>query len=152
MPICLLACWSVTLCRSEVDHEQMTRCLVRELTSLLKLSGVKTVTSVYFGGGASSNCTRIQAYTHMLTQSKVPCVYSQALPVWPGLALWRQSSAVSGNTLSSWQGQWLRWRLTHLCTDRQTEVACFSCRGSLLALLLGFMNIVRSAELSKWLE
>ena len=29
----------------------MTKCLVKELTSLIKLSGIGTVTSVYFGGG-----------------------------------------------------------------------------------------------------
>ena len=34
-----------------MDHVGMTRCLVKELASLIELSGIKTVTSVYFGGG-----------------------------------------------------------------------------------------------------
>ena len=37
--------------RSNVDHVRMTRCLVEELKSLLALSGIGNVTSVYFGGG-----------------------------------------------------------------------------------------------------
>ncbi|CAI8044547.1 Radical S-adenosyl methionine domain-containing protein 1, mitochondrial [Geodia barretti] len=40
--------------RSSVDHTGMTKCLVKELTSLIKLSGIGTVTSVYFGGGTPS--------------------------------------------------------------------------------------------------
>lgn len=46
--------------RKHVDHTGMTRCLVKELTSLIKLSGIKTVTSVYFGGGNDSiACVRL---------------------------------------------------------------------------------------------
>lgn len=37
--------------RNNIDEERMTRCLIQELTSLLSLSGIKTVTSMYFGGG-----------------------------------------------------------------------------------------------------
>lgn len=57
---CLLMCISVVafffpcvgVCaRSEVDDQRMTRCLIQELATLIKLSGIKTVTSVYFGGG-----------------------------------------------------------------------------------------------------
>jgi hypothetical protein len=39
-------------CRNEVDHESMARSLVEEIKSLLKMSSITDVTSVYFGGGA----------------------------------------------------------------------------------------------------
>ena len=39
--------------RSDVDHARMTTCLVKELISLIKLSGIKKISSVYFGGGDS---------------------------------------------------------------------------------------------------
>lgn len=37
-----------------VDHYRMRKCLVTETENLLKLSGVKKITSVYFGGGTPS--------------------------------------------------------------------------------------------------
>ncbi|XP_035826676.1 radical S-adenosyl methionine domain-containing protein 1, mitochondrial isoform X2 [Aplysia californica] len=37
-----------------VDHERMRRCLVRELKTVLGLSGVSSVSSVFFGGGTPS--------------------------------------------------------------------------------------------------
>ena len=46
--------------RKHVDHTGMTKCLVKELKSLINLSGIKTVTSVYFGGGNDSIvCVRL---------------------------------------------------------------------------------------------
>ena len=42
--------------RSNVDNTGMTKCLVKELASLIKLSQIKTVTSVYFGGGEIEQC------------------------------------------------------------------------------------------------
>ncbi|RMX54672.1 hypothetical protein pdam_00009310 [Pocillopora damicornis] len=37
-----------------VDHNRMRKCLVTETETLLKLSGVKKISSVYFGGGTPS--------------------------------------------------------------------------------------------------
>lgn len=37
-----------------VDHDRMRKCLVTETETLLKLSGVKKISSVYFGGGTPS--------------------------------------------------------------------------------------------------
>ena len=38
-------------CSRKVDHQRMRKCLVTETETLLHLSGVKRITSVYFGGG-----------------------------------------------------------------------------------------------------
>lgn len=40
--------------QSSIDHKRMTSCLVTEAKTLLTLSGVEAVTSVYFGGGTPS--------------------------------------------------------------------------------------------------
>jgi len=37
-----------------VDHQRMRKCLVTETETLLQLSGVKRISSVYFGGGTPS--------------------------------------------------------------------------------------------------
>ena len=42
--------------RKSVDNEEMTKCLVKEVGSLLNLSGIREVTSVYFGGGMHESC------------------------------------------------------------------------------------------------
>ncbi|XP_073246393.1 radical S-adenosyl methionine domain-containing protein 1, mitochondrial-like isoform X1 [Porites lutea] len=39
---------------NSVDHYRMKKCLVAETKTLLQLSGVKKITSVYFGGGTPS--------------------------------------------------------------------------------------------------
>ena len=36
---------------NNVDHHRMRNCLVTETETLLRLSGVKRISSVYFGGG-----------------------------------------------------------------------------------------------------
>ncbi|XP_064621389.1 radical S-adenosyl methionine domain-containing protein 1, mitochondrial-like isoform X2 [Lineus longissimus] len=38
----------------QVDHEQMKRCLGKEIQSLIYLSGIKEITSIFFGGGTPS--------------------------------------------------------------------------------------------------
>ena len=40
--------------QSNIDHKRITNCLVTETTTLLNLSGVKSITSIYFGGGTPS--------------------------------------------------------------------------------------------------
>ena len=52
----------------------MARCLVQELTSLINLSGIKTVTSVYFGGGGccSSVCIYVRATLELHFVMKFP--------------------------------------------------------------------------------
>ena len=42
---------SFFLCSKNVDHLRMRKCLVTEAQTLLQLSGVKRISSVYFGGG-----------------------------------------------------------------------------------------------------
>ena len=37
-----------------VDHERMRQCLVTEARSLISMSGIKRITSVFFGGGTPS--------------------------------------------------------------------------------------------------
>lgn len=37
--------------RSKVDHNAMKDCLIREVQSILKMSSIHRVTSIYFGGG-----------------------------------------------------------------------------------------------------
>ncbi|XP_078345947.1 radical S-adenosyl methionine domain-containing protein 1, mitochondrial-like isoform X2 [Oculina patagonica] len=39
---------------NNVDHQRMRKCLVTETETLLRLSGVKRISSVYFGGGTPS--------------------------------------------------------------------------------------------------
>ncbi len=39
------------LYRSEVDHDAMAEALISEVHSLLKMSSINHVTSIYFGGG-----------------------------------------------------------------------------------------------------
>ena len=34
-----------------VDHEEITKCLVTEIKTIIEKSLINTVTSIYFGGG-----------------------------------------------------------------------------------------------------
>lgn len=34
-----------------VDHKRMARCLVQELETLLQISGINQINSIFFGGG-----------------------------------------------------------------------------------------------------
>ena len=45
--------------RDTVDHDAMKECLVREVESLLKMSSISHVTSIYFGGGIEGGYTNI---------------------------------------------------------------------------------------------
>ncbi len=56
---CAKSCTMAICIRSHVQHEEMTQCLTRELGTLIRLSGIKEVTSVYFGGGTWQMCVKL---------------------------------------------------------------------------------------------
>ncbi len=55
---CAKSCTTAICIRSHVQHEEMTQCLTQELGTLIRLSGIKEVTSVYFGGGTWQMCVK----------------------------------------------------------------------------------------------
>ena len=42
-----------------VDHDRMTKCMIRAVQGLLQLGHIGTVTSIYFGGGMLLPCVII---------------------------------------------------------------------------------------------
>ena len=63
-----------------VDHDRMRKCLVTETETLLKLSGVKKISSVYFGGGKVFITSLQNPSIHVTLQFyKVICIYREQL-------------------------------------------------------------------------
>jgi len=63
-----------------VDHQRMRKCLVTELENLIKISGVKQISSIFFGGGTPSLAepktiesivSRVQQLTHISPRAEI---------------------------------------------------------------------------------